>query len=113
MRVEGGYPKFTPSQGLPRFNYGAYAESVGLRGIRMERPEDVGPGWDAALGSDRPVVVDALVDPNVSQLPPHITFEQAHNLFSALAKGDPDESGVIAESLKSLMASFSPYASRR
>jgi len=112
MRVEGGYPKYDPSQVLPRFNYAQYAESVGLHGIRMERPEDVGPGWDAAFASDRPVVVDALVDPNISQLPPHISFEQAHNLFSALAKGDPDESGVIAESIKSLLASFTPYAGR-
>jgi pyruvate dehydrogenase (quinone) len=28
-------------------------------------------------------------------LPPHITFQQARNLSIALAKGDPDEAGVI------------------
>jgi pyruvate dehydrogenase (quinone) len=42
-------------------------------------------------------------------LPPHITFEEAHNLFSALRKGDPDEGGVIRESIKSVLAGILPH----
>ena len=49
MRIESGDPKFEASQELPDFPYAAYAESIGLKGIRVDRPEDVGPAWDAAL----------------------------------------------------------------
>jgi len=109
MRIESGNPKYEPSQNLPHFNYAQYADQVGLNGIRVERSEDVGRAWDRALASDRPVIFDAVVDPNISQLPPHITFEEAHNLFSALAKGDPDEVGVIKESIKSALAGILPH----
>ncbi len=112
MRVESGNPKYEASQNLPHFNYAQYADSIGLRGIRVERSEDVGSAWDRALSSDRPVVFDAVVDPNISQLPPHISFEQAHNLFSALVKGDPDEGGVIKDSIKSVLAGLLPHGGR-
>jgi pyruvate dehydrogenase (quinone) len=111
MRIESGNPKYEASQNLPAFNYARYADQIGLNGIRVERPEDVGPAWDRAFASDRPVVFDAVVDPNISQLPPHITLAQAHNLFSALAKGDPDESGVIKESIKEVLAGLVPHGS--
>jgi pyruvate dehydrogenase (quinone) len=109
MRIESGNPKYDPSQDLPHFNYAQYADQIGLNGIRVERSEDVGPAWDRALASNRPVVFDAVVDPNISQLPPHITLTQAHNLFSALAKGDPDEVGVIKESIKEVLAGLVPH----
>ncbi len=104
MRVESGDPKYDASQDLPDFPYARYAELLGLRGIRVDRPEDVGPAWDRALASDRPVVYEAYVDPNVSQLPPHISFAQARNFASALSKGDPNEMGIIVESAKSVLA---------
>ncbi len=109
MRIESGNPKYEASQNLPEFNYAQYADSLGLLGIRVERSEDIGSSWDRALSSDRPVVFDAVVDPNISQLPPHITLEEAHNLFSALYKGDPDEGGVIKESIKSVLAGILPH----
>jgi pyruvate dehydrogenase (quinone) len=113
MRVESGNPKYEASQNLPHFNYAAYADSIGLLGIRVERTEDIGSAWDRALSSDRPVVFDAVVDANITQLPPHISLEEAHNLFSALTKGDPDEGGVIKESIKSVLASVLPHREGR
>lgn len=113
MRIEGGNPKYEASQDLPHFNYAQYADLIGLHGIRVERTEDIGSAWDRALASDRPVVFDAVVDADISQLPPHITFEQAHNLFSALAKGDPDEGGVIKESIKEVLAALLPHGSNK
>lgn len=109
MRIESGNPKYDASQNLPTFNYAQYGDSLGLNGIRVERSEDVGPAWDRALSSDRPVIFDAVVDPNIAQLPPHISLEQAHNLFSALRKGDPDEGGVIKESIKEVLAGILPH----
>src|SRR5439155_13119753 len=72
MRAMSGEPKFEASQELPDFPYASYAESIGLRGVRVENPEDVGHAWDEALRADRPVVLEARVDPNVPPLPPHI-----------------------------------------
>ncbi|MFN2528011.1 MAG: thiamine pyrophosphate-requiring protein [Candidatus Baltobacteraceae bacterium] len=109
MRVESGNPKYEASQNLPHFNYAEYANQIGLLGIRVEKGDDVGAAWDRALAADRPVIFDAVVDANISQLPPHISLEQAHNLFSAMTKGDPDEGGVIKETLKSVMATLLPH----
>lgn len=110
MRIESGNPKFEASQNLPDFPYAKYAESLGLRGIRVDRPENVGSAWDQALASDRPVILEAYVDPNVSMLPPQISLKEARNLTSALVKGDPNERGVIKESIKSVLSGIFPHA---
>jgi pyruvate dehydrogenase (quinone) len=103
QRTMGGVPKFPPSQDLPDVPYHRYAELLGLRGIRVERTEDVGPAWDEALSADRPVVIDALVDPDVPPLPPHLEPEQARNLAKALVKGDPDRGTVIRQAFRQLL----------
>lgn len=36
-----GAPSFLPSQELPDVQYAAFARSLGLTGIRVEKPEDV------------------------------------------------------------------------
>ena len=104
MRVETGDPKFEASQNLPNFSYAEYAEQIGFLGIKVEKPEDVDDAWRRAFASDRPVIIDAHVSPNIAQLPPHISFEQAHKYFSALVKGDPNEASIIKESIKSVIA---------
>jgi pyruvate dehydrogenase (quinone) len=53
-------------------------------GIRVDRPGDVEPARHAALEADRPVVLEAVVDPDVPPLPPHITFERAASMARAL-----------------------------
>jgi pyruvate dehydrogenase (quinone) len=111
MRVMSGNPKFEASQDLPEFSYAAYADQLGLIGIRVERPEDLHDAWRRALQADRPCVIDAHVDPTVAQLPPHITFEEAHNYMSAMMKGDPQEVSVIKESIKSIVAGVMPHNS--
>ncbi|MGA3035910.1 MAG: thiamine pyrophosphate-requiring protein [Vulcanimicrobiaceae bacterium] len=113
MRIESGDPKFDASQQLPDFPYAKYAESLGLKGIRVDRPEDVGAAWDAALSADRPVVYEAYTDPNVAMIPPHISFEQARNLTKALIKGDPDEMRVITESVKSLVSGIFAHGDKK
>jgi pyruvate dehydrogenase (quinone) len=106
MRTLSGDPKFEASQNLPKFNYAAYAEQIGLIGIRVERPEDVGPAWDRALAANRPVVYDVVVDPNVTILPPHISFAQAKNFASAMLKGDPQGAAVIGHTVKEITAAI-------
>jgi pyruvate dehydrogenase (quinone) len=94
QRAQEGDPKFEDSQNLPDFPYAQYAELLGLRGIRVDRPEQVGPACDEALGADRPVLIEALTNADVPTLPPRITKQLAENLEKALGQGDPDAAGV-------------------
>jgi pyruvate dehydrogenase (quinone) len=86
MREMEGDPRFDASQDVPAFPYADYAELLGLGGIRLDSPEDVGPAWEKALAADRPVVVEAIVDPSVPLLPPFLQPEQAEKLRAGLAQ---------------------------
>jgi len=109
MRIEAGNPKLPSTQDLPDFPYASYADSLGLKGIRVDKPEDVGPAWDAALSADRPVIFEAYVSGDVTTIPPHISFEEAKNYASALLKGDPNEGNIIIESAKSVIEGIIPH----
>ncbi len=100
MRALSGNPKYEASQYVPDFPYAGYAESLGLRGIKVSEPDQIAPAWDEALAADRPVVYEAVTDPEVPTLPPHITFEQASNLMRSILKGDPDRGRVIKGAFK-------------
>jgi pyruvate dehydrogenase (quinone) len=108
QRAMEGNPKFEASQDLPDFPYARYAELIGLRGIKVDSPEQVGPAWDEALAADRPVVYEAVTDPEVPPLPPHITIEQAKALSSALLSGDPSAGRIMRESFKQKVQEFLP-----
>src|SRR4051812_667705 len=106
QRVMEGEAKFPGSQDLPDFPYARYAELLGLTGVRVERPEHVGAGWDRVLVADGPALLEVVTDPNVPPLPPHIRMEQAKGMAKAIYRGDPDRTGVIRESLKGKLAEF-------
>jgi pyruvate dehydrogenase (quinone) len=103
MRAMSGNPKYERSQNVPDFPYARYAEMLGLKGMRVERPEDVAGAWEEALSADRPVVLEAITDPEVPTLPPHITLEQAKSFMSALAKGDPHAGRMIRQTFKEVL----------
>jgi pyruvate dehydrogenase (quinone) len=109
QRVMAGDPKYEASQTVPDFAFARYAEMLGLTGIRVEKPEDVGPAWDQALAATRPVVYEALTDPEVPTLPPHITFEEARNFTESMIKGDPETPGMIRGAFKEAIESFIPH----
>ena len=46
--------------------------------------------------------------PNVPPLPSHITLEQARNFGLSLIKGDPQEKGVIRETMRQVMSGLFP-----
>jgi pyruvate dehydrogenase (quinone) len=58
-------------------NFAAMAEAVGVRGIRLERPEDVETGLAAALAHKGPVLVDAVVNRMELAMPPKVNAEMA------------------------------------
>jgi pyruvate dehydrogenase (quinone) len=111
MRAMEGAPKFTESQRLPDVSFEAFANSLGLEGIAVDKPEQVGPAWDRALAADRPVVIDARTDPDVPPIPPHATFEQMKDAAKAMLKGDPNRWGVIKEGVKTKVQEFLPHQS--
>lgn len=90
MRAAEGDPKFEASQDLPDVSYARFAESLGLDGITVARPEDVAPALEQALRATRPTIVDVYTDPNVPPLPSHVTMDQAKAFVSSMLKGDPD-----------------------
>lgn len=100
LRAMADSPRVPETQNVPPFDYAAYARSLGLEGIRVERPEQIAPAWEKAFAADRPVVIDALTDPDVPTLPPHITMKQAKSYATAILKGDPDSNGILWHTLK-------------
>lgn len=106
QRAMVGDPEFEASQNVPDFPYASYAESLGLKGVRIDDPNDIAGAWDMVLAADRPTVFEVVVDPDVPTLPPHITFDQMVNYSSALIKGDPHEKGIIRQTFKDAMSSI-------
>ncbi|MEX0741860.1 MAG: thiamine pyrophosphate-dependent enzyme, partial [Phycisphaeraceae bacterium] len=109
QRVLAGDPKFEGSQNIPDFDYAGYAELLGFKGITMRSPDDIVPGWQSALEADRPVVINAYVDPEVPPLPPHITFDQAKNYMVALFKGEPNALQSVRQSVKGMAETYKSY----
>jgi pyruvate dehydrogenase (quinone) len=106
QRVLAGDPKLEASQVIPEFEYARYAELLGLRGIRVSDPDQVGDAWDEALAADRPVVYEAMTDPEVPPLPPHIKMDQAISLNKALLRGDPNAARIVKQSFKGKLHEF-------
>jgi pyruvate dehydrogenase (quinone) len=108
QRVLAGDPKFEASQDLPDFPYARFAESLGLAGVRVNRPDQVGPAWDELLAANRPGLFEAYLDPNVAPIPPHISMEQAKNFLSSIFKGDAEALGFVKRVAKDVAAGYIP-----
>ncbi|MER5268586.1 thiamine pyrophosphate-requiring protein [Actinosynnema sp. NPDC002837] len=106
LRAMGGAPKFEESQVLPDIGYAAFARAVGLGGIDVSDPADLGGAWDEALSAARPVVLDVRCDPNLPPIPPHTTFEQAKATAEAMLKGDPDAWDVVRRGVATKVQEF-------
>jgi pyruvate dehydrogenase (quinone) len=108
MRAMEGAPQFLPSQHLPDFPYAGFAESVGLLGIKVDRPDGIEAAWDRALAADRPAVIEFVTDPAVPPIPPHATWEQIKAAAESMIKGDSDRWDVMKEGIKLKAQEFLP-----
>src|SRR5487761_1624517 len=88
QRAMEGDPRFVASQEIPYMPFADYANLIGLKGIKVATADAIEHAWDEAFASDRPVIINALTDPNEPPLPPHITFEQA-KAFAKSTLADP------------------------
>jgi pyruvate dehydrogenase (quinone) len=84
QREMEGDPRFPTSQTVPAFPYAEYAKLLGLEGVRVEDPAQVREAWTAALAADRPVVVEAVVDPDTPLLPPRQPAEKVESTLRAI-----------------------------
>jgi pyruvate dehydrogenase (quinone) len=90
QREMEGDPMFPASQGVASIPYAEYAELLGLRGVRVSRPENVAHAWELALDADRPFLIHAEVDPAVPLLPPRLEEQQREQMLRGLdQEGSP------------------------
>ncbi|MBN6738597.1 thiamine pyrophosphate-requiring protein [Burkholderia multivorans] len=108
QRVMEGDPKFDASQQIPNVPYSRFATLLGLKGIYVDDPAQLGAAWDEALASDRPVVLEVKSDPEVPPLPPHVTLQQAKHFAETLLKGDSREHNVIVETARQVLSAVLP-----
>jgi pyruvate dehydrogenase (quinone) len=106
QRVLAGDAKLEASQDIPPFEYAAYARQLGMEAIRIDAPDQVQDAWDRALGAGRPALIEAITDPEVPPLPPHIRPEHAKGFARALLKGDPESGRLIRQAVKDKVSEF-------
>jgi pyruvate dehydrogenase (quinone) len=106
QRAESGDPKFMGSQWIPDVPYAEFAKLLGLKGIKVDDPKQMGTAWDEALAADRPVVLEVVTDPEIPPIPPHIKKELGKKSATAMLKGDPEEVGVITKGVKQKLHEF-------
>jgi pyruvate dehydrogenase (quinone) len=102
QRVMNGNPRFDASQDIPDVRYSKFAELVGLKGLFVDDPNDLGAAWDEALSADRPVVLEVKTDREIAPLPPHVTLKEAKKFMFALSK-DEDAGHVIADTARQVV----------
>lgn len=108
QRVMEGNPRFEATQDIPDVGYARFAESLGLKGIFVDDPEQLQSAWQEALAADRPVVLEVKTDPEVAPLPPHITLKQAKAFMASMAKGDRSAGKVLADTASQLINEILP-----
>jgi len=86
QRVMNGNPRFEASQDIPDVRYSQFAEMIGLKGLFIDDPADLGQAWDEALAADRPTVLEVKTDREIAPLPPHVSLTQARKFLSSVAR---------------------------
>ena len=102
QRVMNGNPRYDASQDIPDVRYSRFAELIGLKGIFIDDPKDLGAAWDEALSADRPVVLEVKTDPEIAPLPPHISFKEARGFMMSMTR-DEDAGHVIADTARQVI----------
>jgi pyruvate dehydrogenase (quinone) len=113
VRSEIGDKPDTNIQGLPDVHYADHARMLGLDGRRLERPEDIDATWDAALAADRPFVIDAVVDPHVPIIPPHVSLEQLTKALRSQLRGDEALPDLLKEGFRFTVGAAAKAVGRR
>lgn len=79
---------------LQPVNFSVVADGFGVRGFRVDDPDQCQEALRAALAHPGPALVDAVVDTNEPMLPPKRRETYVKNLSKALEKGTPQRSEI-------------------
>ena len=109
QRVLSADPKNPFTQSLPYVPAAEFARLLGFEGIKVTRPEEVGPAWDRALASDRPVLLEFVTDPQIPPLPPHVRPQMLKKTLKGLAGGDEDATGIAVKGFKGKWSEFAEH----
>lgn len=89
----GGY--LTDGTDLHNPDFAAVANAAGIKGIRIEKSEDLEAGLKEAFAHDGPVIVDVVTAKQELSMPPEINFQQAKGfslyMMKAIINGRGDE----------------------
>jgi len=97
-----GNPRFDASQDIPDVRYSKFAELIGLKGIYVDNPQDLGSAWDEARSADRPVVLEVKTDREIAPLPPHISLKEARKFMFSMVRDD-DAGHVIRDTARQIV----------
>jgi pyruvate dehydrogenase (quinone) len=75
MRAQGFLPE---GVGLTNPSFAAMAEAMGVKGIRVERPQELRDAVQALLAHDGPALLDVVSARQELIMPPTITLEEVH-----------------------------------
>ena len=71
---------------VPVANYAAVAEAIGIKGIRVERGEDLEQAYRQAFAHRGPALVEIITDPNALSIPPEVTLDQVYGFATAMSR---------------------------
>ncbi len=67
-------------------SFAKLADVVGIKGFRLENPNDTDATVEEFLAFPGPALLDAVVDPNAISLPPYISMKQAASFSLSMVK---------------------------
>jgi pyruvate dehydrogenase (quinone) len=102
QREMEGDPRYPVSQEVPSFPFADYAELLGLRGIRVEKPGQVAEAWRYALDGDRPCLIEAVTDPLTPMLAPLQPQEKVDQMLAGITQEPGGE--AVAERVRARRA---------
>jgi pyruvate dehydrogenase (quinone) len=108
QRAMEGDPKFDASQDIPYVPYHAYADMIGLKGIKVEHSSQIADAWREAFSADRPVVIDAMTDPEEPPIPPHITFDQMKAMTRSTLEAPREGMAGAVDAMREFAHEFLP-----
>jgi pyruvate dehydrogenase (quinone)/pyruvate oxidase len=97
-----GFPEYGVRFEQPA-NFAPWAEACGGLGIRVEKPGDVEAAVGEALATDRPAVVDVVVNPDEPPMPPKVRYDQAKGFAEAFLRGQPRRAAIASTLLRDKM----------
>jgi pyruvate dehydrogenase (quinone) len=85
---------------LQPIDFAAFARACGATGYTITDPKRAGSLLDEALGTEGPVLIEAVVDRFTAPMPPKVTTEQAVNFAESLARGEPNRAEIVRTAIR-------------